>query len=230
MSLRWGLELYQLLKHVPHEEKVTLLAHSQGGWYAWKFAKEYPNLVGRLVLLDPLSPEDYRFRLELTEGEFKKSGADKTEGLRLNLKLTRFHLGWLVKKAMTSAPPFYYYNGFSKEERREILASLGRAQTYQTALAEYAGGHDMEKLAGLLDKAEKLPVPLTLVPHDSDISCREIREFGGASEEEARKIETLWQEIMQSYLPCTTCAELVRAEHSCHYIHLTDPDLICELF
>ena len=115
-----AMELRQLLEQIPHEEKVILLAHSQGGLYAWKFAKMYPNLVSRLILLDPLSPEDYRFRTELTEDEFRKSGADKTEGLRLNLKLTRFHLGWMVKKAMASAPPFYYYDGFSREERRPI--------------------------------------------------------------------------------------------------------------
>ena len=165
-----AMELHRLLEQVPHEEKVVLLAHSQGGLYAWKFAKMYPELVSRLVLLDPLSPEDYRFRTELTADAFRKSGADKTEGLRLNLKLTRFHLGWLVKKAMAGAPPFYYYNGFSKEERREILALLGRAQTYRTALAEYDGGHDMQELAGLLDKTKKLPFPVTLVTHDSDIS------------------------------------------------------------
>ena len=103
-----ALELRQLLEQLPHEEQVTLLGHSQGGLYVWKFARMYPELVCRVVLLDPLSPEDYRFRVELTEEEFKKSGADKTEGLRLNLKLTRLHLGWLVKKTMAGAPPFYY--------------------------------------------------------------------------------------------------------------------------
>ena len=60
--------------------------------------------------------------------------------------------------------------------------------------------------------------------------CREIREFGGTSEEEARKIEALWQEIMRAYLACTTCGELARAAHSSHDIHLTDPVLICKLF
>ena len=53
-------ELYLLLQQVGHARKVTVLAHSQGGLYAWKFAKLYPELVDRLVLLDPLSPEDYR--------------------------------------------------------------------------------------------------------------------------------------------------------------------------
>lgn len=224
-----ALELRQLLEQLPHEEQVTLLGHSQGGLYVWKFARMYPELVRRVVLLDPLSPEDYRFRVELTEEEFKKSGADKTEGLRLNLKLTRLHLGWLVKRAMAGAPPFYYYSGFSREERREILASLGRSRTYETALAEYDGGHDPRELEGLLDKRRKLAVPVTLVTHDPDISCREIGEFGGASEEEARKIEGLWQDIMRAYLTCADRGEVVRAAHSSHCIHLTDPELVCGL-
>lgn len=106
----------------PHAEKLTLLAHSQGGLYAWAFARAYPELTGRLVLLDPLSPQDFRFRAELTETEFRKSGADKTAGLEWNRKLTRMHLGWLVKRMMSGAPPFYY-SSFPAADRAEILAS-----------------------------------------------------------------------------------------------------------
>lgn len=81
------------MQQISHEEKLTLLAHSQGGLYAWTFAKTYPDMVCRQVLLAPLSPEDYRFYTELTEEEFQKSGVDKSKGLELNLKLTRLHLG-----------------------------------------------------------------------------------------------------------------------------------------
>lgn len=222
-------ELRELLTQIPHAPKLTLLAHSQGGLYAWMFAKTYPELFSRLVLLDPLSPEDYRFRMELTPEEFRKSGADKTEGLSLNLKLTRYHLGWLVKKAMAAAPPFFYNPDFTQAQRRRILSELGKPQTYQTALSEYTAAHDVRQLTGLLNRKEPLSLRLTLVTHSSDISLREIQEFGGASREQAQKIEELWQEIMASYLPCAASSELVRAEHSSHYIHLTDPDLVCAL-
>ena len=111
----------------------------------------------------------------------------------------------------------------------EILSLLGTARTYQTALAEYDGAHDPRELEGLLDKRRKLAVPVVLVTHDPDISCREIGEFGGASEEEARKIEGLWQDIMRAYLTCADRGEVVRAAHSSHCIHLTDPELVCGL-
>lgn len=222
-------ELHQLSEQISHTEKITLLAHSQGGLYAWKFAQMYPDLLEKLVLLDPLSPEDYRFRMELTEEEFQKSGVDKTKGLRLNLQLTRLHLGWLVRRIMRTAPPFYYYKGFSKEESYEILAAVSRPQTYRTALEEYAAAHDMHNLVGFLDRTSTLHIPVILITHDSGIACREIQEFGGASEAQAQKIERLWQEVMQAYLSCTSSGTLIRAKNSSHYIHLEDPDLICKL-
>ena len=224
-----ALELHQLLEQIPHGEKLTLLGHSQGGLYAWTFARNYPEAVERLILLDPLSPEDYRFRMELSDEEFKKSGADKTAGLRANLKLIRRHMGWLVKRMMSSAPLFYYDNSFSKSDRKEILDFLGKARTYETALTEYAGGHDLKALAGLLEESKTPMAPLTLVTHDSQLSIREIQQFGGATQEQADKIETLWQEIMGAYLTCAGKGEWIRAEHSSHYIHLTDSDLIRKL-
>lgn len=57
---------------------------------------------------------------------------------------------------MTSAPPFYYDDGFSGTERKEILASLGKTQTYETALSEYSCSHNPKELSGLLEKSEPL--------------------------------------------------------------------------
>ena len=87
----------------------------------------------------------------------------------------------------------------------------------------------MKQLVGLLDKESMLNIPVILVTHNSDIAEKEIREFGGASETQANKIEALWQEVMQAYLPCTPGGTLIRAEKSSHYIHLTDPELVCGL-
>lgn len=129
-------------------------------------------------------------------------------------------LAAMIAGPLGTAPPFYYYNGFSKAETAEILSGVGKPQTYQTALAEYAAAHDMKQLAGLLDKENMLNIPMILVTHNSDIAEKEIREFGGASETQAKKIEALWQEVMQVYLTCTTDGTLIRAENSSHYIHL----------
>lgn len=222
-------ELHELLEALGHESKITLLGHSQGGLYAQQFARSYPELVERLVLLDPLSPRDNEFRVRLTRSEFPKSGVDKTGGLRLNLLLARLHLGRLLRRIMRTAPPFYYYDGFSEEETKYILAAISRPQTYETALREYAAAHD-ERLLGELAPPEGFPpIPVILITHDSEIEKREICQFGGASEEEAQKIETVWQELMGEYLSYSPDNTHLRAEHSSHYIHLTDPELVCEV-
>ena len=222
-------ELHGLLETLDHAERVTLLAHSQGGLYAQKFARMYPELVERLVLLDPLSPEDSRFRRELTPAAFRKSGADKTAGLRLNLRLARLHLGWILRRVMRTAPPFYYDSSFSPEETAYILDAVSRARTYETALAEYAAAHEPQNLEGLTEPSGFPSVPLVLVTHDSAIEEQEISTFGGASEAEARKIEALWQMLMRGYLDLSPRSRWVRAPHSSHYIHLTDRDLVCAL-
>lgn len=221
-------ELHELLEQLEHEPQITILAHSQGGLYAQKFARMYPDLVKELILLDPLSPQDNLFRSLLTEAEFKKSGADKTSGLRINYQLAKMHLGWLIRKFMRSAPPFYYYDQFTKKETEYILTAISRPQIYQTALEEYRLAHDEKELQGL-DSNEGFPqIPLTLITHDSAIETREIIEFGRASEAEAEKIEQIWQDIMRKYLDLSELSRHLRATNSSHYIHLTDADLICE--
>ena len=88
--------------------------------------------------------------------------------------------------------------------------------------------HDEKELQGL-DSKEGFPqIPLTLITHDSAIEAREIMEFGRASEQEADKIEQIWQDIMKKYLDLSELSRHLRAQNSSHYIHLTDADLICQ--
>lgn len=221
-------ELHSLLEQLNCEEKITLLAHSQGGLYAQQYARRYPDQIRQLVLLDPLSARDDAFREELTESEFQKSGVDKTEGLRLNYRLAKLHLGWLIRLMMRSAPPFYYYSAFSKKESQYILAALGRPQTYETALAEYALAHEKQYLQKLMTPEGFPQIPLVLLTHDSEIEKQEIKTFGGASEEEAEKVEALWQKLMCEYLTYSGQSRHIRAKKSSHYIHLTDMELVCE--
>ena len=57
------------------------------------------------------------------------------------------------------------------------------------------------------------------VPHGPDEGLVQKERRGQNGQTEA-----LWQEVMRAYGSCTVCAK-----HSSHYIHLTDPDLVCTL-
>ncbi len=221
-------ELHSLLQAVPHQQKLTLLAHSQGGLYAQQFARLYPELVAKLVLLDPLSADEGRFRRELSKQEYQKSGVDKRSGLIINRMLARLHMGGVIKRFMRSAPPFYYFDGFSAEASEYILHCLTLPKVYTTALEEYRLAHE-EALVGSLQTGEGFPpIPIRLITHASDRAVEEIERFGGLGHAQAQKVETIWQDVMREYLTFSPNAQLFEAKQSSHYIHLTDLELVCK--
>lgn len=219
-------ECAELLKRIAHQEKIILVAHSQGGLYANQYVRFYPDQVAKMILLDPLSPENELFQKKLTKEEYRKSGVDKTAGLRLNLWLLRMGMGGLVKRMMSSAPPFYYYNDFTQEETDYILECLTSKTVYHTALKEYKMAHVREHLENLRSKGDFPDIPLCLITHSSKIAVEEIMKFGNADMGTAEKVEALWQELMGRYLKLSGQSSYLCSENSSHAIHLTDWEMI----
>ena len=134
-------ELKRLIDEIPHDEKIVIIGHSQGGMYASEFCGIYPEIVKGLILLDPLSIEDNRFKKELTARELKKSGTDKSKNFIILEMLTKLGLKGVVKKIMSQAPPFYYA-GFSEEQKEDILNSLVNITHLSTCREEYRLAHE----------------------------------------------------------------------------------------
>lgn len=220
-------ELKRLIDEIPHDEKVVIIGHSQGGMYASEFCGIYPEIVKGLILLDPLSIEDNRFKMELTARELKKSGADKSKNFIILEILARLGLKGVVKKVMSQAPPFYYA-GFSEEQKEDILNSLVNITHLNTCREEYRLAHDDEALRNMVSKDKYPDIPIILVTHSSEEAIRENMEFGRNSRSFAVRIEQLWQEIMKVYLDYSERAIWMQAKKSTHYIHLTEPELIIE--
>ena len=220
-------ELKRLIDEIPHDEKIVIIGHSQGGMYASEFCGIYPEIVKGLILLDPLSIEDNRFKMELTARELKKSGADKSKNFIILEILVKLGLKGVVKKVMSQAPPFYYA-GFSEEQKEDILNSLVNITHLNTCREEYRLAHDDEALRNMVSKNKFPDIPIILVTHSSEEAIKENMEFGGNSRPFAARIEQLWQEIMKEYLDYSERAIWMQAKKSTHYIHLTEPELIIE--
>jgi len=220
-------ELMNLLDEIPHYEKLVVIGHSQGGLYAAEFCGIYPEIVKGLILLDPLSIEDNRFKKELTAKELKKSGADKSKNFNVLETLTKFGMKGLVKKAMCQAPPFYYAS-FSEEQKEDILNSLVNITHLRTCREEYRLAHDDAVLSNMVSKDNYPDIPIILVTHSSEEAIKENMEFGRNSRPFAVRIEQLWQEIMKVYLGYSEKAIWIQAKKSTHYIHLTEPEIIVE--
>lgn len=220
-------ELKRLIDEIPHDEKIVIIGHSQGGMYASEFCGIYPEIVKGLILLDPLSIEDNRFKMELTARELKKSGVDKSINFMILEVLAKLGLKNVVKKVMSQAPPFYYA-GFSEEQKEDILNSLVNITHLNTCREEYRLAHDDEALRNMVSKDKYPDIPIILVTHSSEEAILENMEFGRNSRSFAVRIEQLWQEIMKVYLDYSERAIWMQAKKSTHYIHLTEPELIIE--
>jgi len=221
-------ELYSLLQTIPHEKSIIIIAHSQGGLYAQQFARSYPEITRALILLDPLSANDNSFKTLLTPEELNKSGVDKFSNLGILEKLAKLHLGFLIKAMMKSAPPFYYYREFSDDAKEYILASLTKPLTFRTAIKEYQFAHDENKIASLKSSEGFPNIPLVLITHTSELAIKEIMEFGRASQEQANKVENIWQCLMKEHLVFSKKSQFIQASHSSHYIHLSEPELVLD--
>ncbi len=222
-------ELHELLKSIPHAEKIIILAHSQGGLYAQQFCRLYPDIVEKLILLDPLSASDNEFKEKLSVEEYKKSGVDKILNFKIMYRLARLKLGFITKAMLKKAPPFYYYHSFTKEETEDILNCVKNPVHAQTVIEEYELAHMDENIKHLQSKGQFPDIPLILVTHASNLAIQENMLFGNNTKEFAEKVENMWQQIMKEYLTFSTASQWISATKSTHYIHLTEPELVEDL-
>jgi tetrapyrrole methylase family protein/MazG family protein len=109
-------------------------------------------MVKGILLLDPLSANDNRYKELLTTEEQKKSGFDKTANLIIMKRMAQFHLGFIIKAIMKKAPPFYYYDGFSNDAAEYILSSIIKPSLYTAALEEYRLSHEEKEIVSLKEK------------------------------------------------------------------------------
>ncbi len=217
-------ELDELLTALNVNDNIILLGHSQGGFYAAQYALTYPSKVAGMVLLDPATPFDNEFLKRLTKEQYKKSGVDKTFGLKLGLWASTLRLGFAVKLMLKKMPPFYYHK-FSEEAEKYLLDSLCRKTSYAAALEEYKFTHDENAARDVKDAVSTRAlgsVPLRLITHSSEVYHKELQEFGNMDLRTAVLIEGIWQEIMKKMLGLSHDARHITAENSGHYIHLTD--------
>lgn len=222
-----AVELHALLQDLSCKNKIIFLSHSQGCLYIQQFARMYPDMVGGIVFVDPLSANDNIYKTVFqTAEEQKKSGFNKSENFVIMRKMAACHLGFVVKLVMRKAPPFYYYERFSPEAKKYILNELTKVSFHDTSLEEYRLAHDEKEIHKLKEKGNFPQIPIVLITHGSDFEIKEIMEFGMTTKEFATKVEELWQSLMQEYLAFSKNSLWLRATNSGHYIHLTDFEVI----
>jgi len=221
-------ELGKLINTLGIQGKVILIGHSLGGLYAQQFARLFPDKTRALILLDPVSVNNHVLKQQLSSKEYYQSGIDKSKNLRLGLTISGLKLGFLLKPLLRKAPPFYYYNEFTKEAEDCILNNLTQSKMYKSAISEYQFLESGNAATTLGEKDNFPNIPLFLICHDPEIMIAEIMEYGGADKATAIKIDDIWVSLMKEYLRLSDKAIYRQAQKSGHLIHLSDPNVIWE--
>ncbi len=221
-------ELGNLIKALGVQGKIVLIGHSLGGLFAQQFARLFPERTHALILLDPVSANNRTLKQQLSSKEYYQSGIDKSKNLGIGQTISSLRLGFLFKPLLRKAPPFYYYNEFTKEAEDCILNNLTQSKLYKSAISEYQFLESDNTAATLVEKGNFPNIPLFLICHDPEIMIAEIMEYGGADKTTAIKIDELWVSLMKEYLRFSEKAVYRQAQKSGHFIHLSDPDVIWE--
>lgn len=218
---------YLLAEELGPDRPILALGHSLGGLHALALARDFPDRLAGLVLVDPLTPWDYEFKARLSPKDFAASGADKSAGYRLGAFLGRFGLLPLFKGLLASSPPLSCRSDWSGEDRAEILRLLTRRSTYETALREYRLAREPRGLEGL-DSPEGFPaLPLRLLVHAPLAMVAELEEYGAAPDA-ARRIEGLWRGLFERLLAYSPDSRLSESKSGSHYLQHAEPGLLLD--
>lgn len=221
-------ELHDLLGALSLPAPYVLVGHSQGGLYVNHFARLFPERISGAVLLDPLSPDDNRFKEELPATVYQGSGVDKSMTMKYGIWFAALGLLPLLKSLLLQSPPFFYFHDVPREHIEIIWRHMQRPDYYRTALDEYQQAHIAANNAALKTAGNFPAIPLKVLYHDPQVIIDEIIKYGGLTSSEAAQVDHLWEEIIRDYLTLSPKSEWIACPKCSHYIHLDRPDIVVE--
>jgi pimeloyl-ACP methyl ester carboxylesterase len=220
-------ELNELLQNLSPYSKYVLIGHSLGGLIVEQFIRDYPTHVVGVLFIDPATTSEQTFKELLTVKQFQKSGIDKSTMIKHGIWAGRLGLLKLLRPLFKKSVPFYYYKDYDKYAIKAIIDHLSQLKTYKTMWDEYCVFQNQAFVQKELSVHPFPAIPVRLLKHDPKVVIDEIVHFGGLSPLEARKIDTIWNELMDShYWALSTNFKLEVSINSGHYVHLTDFKLI----
>lgn len=222
-SANIAAEALALVDHLELGDRLILVGHSQGGLYANGLARLAAPRVSAVVLLDPLHPDNARFRRELSPALYTASGVDKTKNLRLGRRLAKLHATGTFRSAVMKGPPFLYSAAHSEEARDAMWKHLTRPLGYEIALQEVEESERDATPAALDAVGSFPPVPLRILVHTPTVVIAEMQKYGGTSREDGERIETIWRCLFEELLALSPRSSLAEAPDSGHFIHLQQP-------
>jgi len=198
-------DLYQLLKEIDGNGPYILVGHSISGMTIRAFAKEYPDIIEGLVLIDSSHPEAQN----KIPSEILGTPKDRN-----------YHwISFLSSIGYIRLVDSYTYSSTSKKHSINRISNALFPEKIISILKSKELKYLWAKKIREQQSFGNLPIKIIVASGEKVINQFSLREQG-------EKFNKIWRELQQDMLSLSSKSELIIAKDSGHYIPLEDPDLI----
>lgn len=205
-------EILQIMLQRNITGPVVLVGHSIGGLYAVHFARQYPNRVCGVVLLDAVSLNNQRWW-----NEFRDYARyfDKARFARMARKFSQLGLTRLFKPAP--------YPNIPDNVRGLVFEHYCQLKAFDAMIDEVSRMDQSIEMVKNLPAFPDIPLKILFPSPESNVK---LWVQYGMREELAQKMEALHQELAREQLAYSPKSEWVVVEKSGHGMHLDRPDVV----
>jgi len=224
-SFRIVSELHSMLEHAGLRGPYVVVGHAQGGLYAQLFGRLHPDEVAGALFLDPVSPDNQRFKAELKPDACLLSGIDKAAAL--NSYSTLHRLGLIRPlRALFQRKLLFHQWRLSPTIREVIWQHHALSKAHKAMLSECEQNATPANSSDVRAAGDFPHVPVRVLYHSPRRMVREMTMLNGLQREDAEEVEDIWQQLVRAYLKLSPHGQWIVAPESGHYIHLDEPDLV----
>jgi len=216
-----SLILNELLEVLGINHPIVLVGHSYGGLCAQNFVKMYPEKVAGLVLVDSTSVNLHKLdELVLPISDEINSDEHWIQKCEKYSKMSKNNLQKELHPSLTPKQLRLPINS-----QKHLLEFPVNPNTYKAMALEI---QNWKQCALHIKNKGVFPnVPLKIIGRDPQYSIKQA--FGeGIPYDEAKQLETIWQQLIQEQTTLSRQSELIIAKDAGHSIHVDRPDIVID--
>lgn len=218
-SIQIAKEVKSLIDNLNIKEKIILVGHSQGGFYAQHFAKFFPEIIKGIILVDSITADNDLF-YDLNTPNFIERGSMKA---RIEMMEKIINIDKEVHRRMVKPMVEVGYEKFPDEIKENMIEFIINKNYIKATIDEF---HAREESYAEFKKLDTFPnIPLKVLMRDPKIMIQIGFQYG-VPNREATTVEELWLKQTYDLLNMNNNSELIECHGADHNIHVSKPEYV----